>query len=119
VLWVIALWVYVQWFNDYGAWLKSLAAYNETRQGLLIRAMQTDDAPPTDLIEKLAKETPAEGVCYKATPVNVFLIRIAETGCTIKCKVGSAWSRSVCSPSVVRHTLSAKYLGGYCGQETV
>jgi hypothetical protein len=58
VLWIIALWVYVQWFNDYGAGLKSRAAYNEKRQELLLRAMQTDEPPPAGLVEKLTKETP-------------------------------------------------------------
>jgi hypothetical protein len=73
VLWLIAFWVYVQWFNDYGAWLKSVAAYNETRQELLLRAMKTDNPAPSDLVERLRRETPAQGVLYKVTPANVFL----------------------------------------------
>ena len=71
VLWAISICTYIQWFNDYGAWLKCVVAYNDTRNRLLLRAMRTDEAPPDALVEKLRAATPVKDAAYRVTPRNV------------------------------------------------
>jgi hypothetical protein len=86
IVWILAFIVYVQWFNDVGAWAKTKAAYSSTRNGLLMRAMRAMPVPPaladkvrTATAEALAtawRNQGSEGeprVSIRAQPVGVML----------------------------------------------
>jgi hypothetical protein len=49
LVWLWALWTYIQWFNDYGAWEKTKAAFVEARDRLLLKMLGTVEAEPDRL----------------------------------------------------------------------
>jgi hypothetical protein len=51
LVWLWALWTYIQWFNDYGAWDKTKAAFVKVRDRLLLNSLGTIEAEP-DLLAR-------------------------------------------------------------------
>jgi hypothetical protein len=49
LVWLWALWTYIQWFNDYGAWQKTAAMYVNIRDQLLIKSLGDIEVDPERL----------------------------------------------------------------------
>jgi hypothetical protein len=65
IVWILAFIVYVQWFNDVGAWAKTKGAYSGTRNRLLMRAMREMPVPPALADKVRTATTPALATAWR------------------------------------------------------